>query len=555
MGRKAFKWDNGVQGVGRGMKTQVDIITGFLGSGKTAVINKFLENEEIQSRRTFIIQCEMGETAIDGSLLQGKAIDTGCVTRGNNIDVKYILEIIKTCQPERIIIEHNGTGSLEQLLEVFQHRSIHKYCIVNKIIHMIDADTFELFMNNMGGILTEQIFNSDFIIINNSRDLEKSRLKHMEKVLKAINKSAVIINNSGGVELAAQEGIFSAGAEKTNKPLETITMIFLAFAAVYLAFIALRTAGTGPLNIDLARLQILNTVFLSILIQAFPFILIGVLVSSIIQVIIPGEKLVSLFPRKTGLGFIAAILAGFLFPVCDCAIVPVAARLVKKGVPLHTAVTFMLAAPLVNPLSIASTLYAFPGQPSIAVYRVFLGVAVALAVGVTFWFFPEERKITIDGYTDYSCRCGYCMDNTAITGPKGKVEAVFRHAGAEFFQVGRFLIIGALLSSMVQVMVPKNIFSDIGGGYVVSLLIMMLAAFVLSVCSTSDAFIGRTFINQFPMGAVMGFMVLGPMLDIKNFLVLLGNFSKRFVFKLVFVLFVLAFIILLFLTTVITVIL
>jgi len=537
------------------MKTQVDIITGFLGSGKTAVINKFLENEEIQSRRTFIIQCEMGETAIDGSLLQGKAIDTGCVTRGNNIDVKYILEIIKTCQPERIIIEHNGTGSLEQLLEVFQHRSIHKYCIVNKIIHMIDADTFELFMNNMGGILTEQIFNSDFIIINNSRDLEKSRLKHMEKVLKAINKSAVIINNSGGVELAAQEGIFSAGAEKTNKPLETITMIFLAFAAVYLAFIALRTAGTGPLNIDLARLQILNTVFLSILIQAFPFILIGVLVSSIIQVIIPGEKLVSLFPRKTGLGFIAAILAGFLFPVCDCAIVPVAARLVKKGVPLHTAVTFMLAAPLVNPLSIASTLYAFPGQPSIAVYRVFLGVAVALAVGVTFWFFPEERKITIDGYTDYSCRCGYCMDNTAITGPKGKVEAVFRHAGAEFFQVGRFLIIGALLSSMVQVMVPKNIFSDIGGGYVVSLLIMMLAAFVLSVCSTSDAFIGRTFINQFPMGAVMGFMVLGPMLDIKNFLVLLGNFSKRFVFKLVFVLFVLAFIILLFLTTVITVIL
>lgn len=538
------------------MKTQVDIITGFLGSGKTSAINSLLENEEMQSQRIYIIQCEMGEAVIQGDLLQGKAIDTGYAAKDSNMDAKYILEIIKSFRPERIIIEHNGTGSLEQLLKVLQHSSIYKYCFVNKIIHMIDAVTFELFMNNMGDILTEQIFNSDYIVINNSRGKEKSALRHMEKVLKSINNSAVIINNSQGIELAAYEEILSIDAgKKAAGPIETIARIFLVFAAVYLAFIALRTAGTGPVNIDLSRLQILNTVFLSILIQAFPFILIGVLVSSIIQVIIPGETLVGLFPRKTGRGFIAALLAGILFPVCDCAIVPVAARLVKKGVPLHTAVTFMLAAPLVNPLSIASTLYAFPGQPAIAVYRVVLGAAVALAVGLTFWLFPEDKKITIDGYADYSCRCGYCMDNVSVSGLKGKVEAVFRHAGAEFFQVGRFLIIGALLSGIVQVMVPKNIFADLGGGYVVSLLIMMLAAFILSVCSTSDAFIGRTFINQFPLGAVMGFMVLGPMLDIKNFLVLLGNFNRRFVFKLVFVLVILAFIILLFLTTIITVIL
>ena len=130
----------------------------------------------------------------------------------------------------------------------------------------------------------------------------------------------------------------------------------------------------------------------------------------------------------------------------------------------------------------------------------------------------------------------------------GKIDAVLRHAGNEFFEVGRYLIVGAFLSAIVQTFVPKEALAGLGGGYVVSLLVMMLSAFIMSVCSTSDAFIARSFSNQFPIGSVMGFMVLGPMLDIKNLLMLMGSFNKKFVIKLVCLIFGLSFLLLLVLT-------
>ena len=269
-------------------------------------------------------------------------------------------------------------------------------------------------------------------------------------------------------------------------------------------------------------------------------------VSSTIQVLISQETIIKLFPRKMGFGFLVALLSGLVFPVCDCAIIPVAARLVKKGVPLPTAITFMLAAPLVNPLVIVSTLYAFPGRPAIAFYRVCLGATIALATGLALLIFPDDKAALLGGFNDFSCKCGYCGDTESAKGIWSKIEAIFNHAGVEFFDVGRYLITGALLSSIFQTMIPKDIIANTGGGYALSLMIMMLCAFVLSVCSTSDAFIARTFVNQFPLGAVMGFMILGPMIDLKNLLMLLGRFRKRFVVKLVFIISGLAYVFLMF---------
>jgi uncharacterized protein len=293
-------------------------------------------------------------------------------------------------------------------------------------------------------------------------------------------------------------------------------------------------------QITFSRLRAINTVFLSILIEAFPFLLFGVLVSSIIQVCFSEETILRLFPRKKGLGFIVALLAGVFFPVCDCATIPVAARLVKKGVPLPTAVTFMLAAPLVNPVTIVSTLFAFPGSPSVALYRTGAGLAIAFAVGLAFLLFGGKGTAVLSEVDDYSCSCGYCSETASGIGIRKKIEAVFSHAGSEFFDVGRYLITGALLSAIFQTMVPKDIFAA-GGVYGVSLIVMMLCAFVLSVCSTSDAFIARTFVNQFPLGAILGFMILGPMLDLKNLFMLMGRFRKSFVIKLVVILFGLSF--------------
>ncbi len=528
------------------MKTQLDIITGFLGSGKTTYINGLLDNLNLSDEKAVIIQCEQGESEIDNAFEYNSNVHVIKWERTQKAVLDHIEDILKKYRPHKIIIEHNGTESTENLLKDLQKPSIQKNCFIHNIVHTIDAPTFEVFINNMGAILTEQISNSDLIVVNNSSDFTKARLKAMEKLLKDVNPAVKIAITAGSSESGVTAGNNLLYYEKQTKQIKLSDAAFFTFCILvlfYLSVSILKAVDFELININLSKIQALNTVFISILIQAFPFILFGVIVSSIIQVFISSETIVKLFPEKMGLGFVAAIFSGLLFPVCDCAVVPVAARLERKGVPAPTVVAFMLAAPLMSPLSIASTFYAFPGQPSVAFYRVILGIIISVIVGLTFWVFPEEKQITLNRLYAVNCKCGYCSTGTSkkLT---SKVEAVFKHAGSEFFEVGRFIIVGAFLSSLVQTLLPKDILLKIGGGSAASIIIMLLSAFILSVCSTSDAFIARTFVNQFPMASVIGFMVLGPMIDIKNVLMLLGNFKKRFVAKLVFLIFSFTFIIL-----------
>ncbi|MCB2305133.1 permease [Clostridium estertheticum] len=512
------------------MKIKVDIVTGFLGSGKTKLINNKLENEVSKRDITVIIQCEKGQTNIEPVIKNKNLfIEDGC--KENDLDKEYINYVIKKYRPTKIIIEANGMKKIDNLIEIFDYLSISRKCFINEIVHTIDVSTFDIFMNNMGSILINQILNSDFIILNNTGNFHGEKLNKIERTLKRINKSAKI-----------SKGIFILAKPKAFNNEILLLIAILGFVIAYLVYSVFKPTGFDITKIFLPWLERFNIVFLSILIQAFPFVLFGVFVSAIIQVNVSSEKITNIFPENRALQFIVAIFAGLFFPVCDCAIVPVGARLIKKGVPLPAAVTFMLAAPIVNPIVIASTLFAFPSQPSIAIYRVGLGITVAFLVGVVFMLVPEKDILPLGNIDVINCNCGFCNnDYNNKKGILGNVDAIFNHAGAEFFQIGKFIIIGAFLSSIMQTLIPKEIFGNIGGGTIISLLIMMLFAFILSVCSTSDAFIARTFVNQFSIGSIMGFLVLGPMLDIKNLLMLLGNFKKRFVIKLVFLILLISF--------------
>ncbi len=356
---------------------------------------------------------------------------------------------------------------------------------------------------------------------------------------------------------------------------------FALFTSVYFFYWIIRVTVQIDTSGVYAWLELLGRVFVSILVQAIPFLLIGVIVSSVMQELISTETLIRLFPKKSSLGFVVAVLAGLFFPVCDCAIVPVASRLIKKGVQLPCAITFMLAAPLVNPIVIASTYYAFPTQPSIMVFRVLFGVVVALSVGIIFSLFPQNNKVIKQGigkyenhsnakqkihshkmhHTDehsqqmhshqvhvdkkynshfYKCTCcGHSEDNCAEDTPnKGKslfgtCGNILKHTIEEFFEIGRYLMIGAFISAIFQVFISKDMLSTLSDNKVLALIVMMLAAFIFSVCSTSDAFVAKAFLGQFTMNAIMGFLVLGPMLDIKNLLMLSSSFKKAFVIMLV----------------------
>ncbi len=346
---------------------------------------------------------------------------------------------------------------------------------------------------------------------------------------------------------------------KTGTDLSVIAAaVLIAVLILYLLFSFSRVADTGLLD----QLQVFNTIFISILMQAFPFMLIGIFVSSALEVFAPDHWVVRIFPSRFGLGFVTALFAGLLFPVCECAIVPVTRRLVKKGVALPIAVTFMLSAPIINPIVIVSTLYAFPGQPRVAIFRVAFGLIIALVVGLMLFLLDMNSAALSDTKEDCDCDCG-CHSHThdhsdccaarhdeAEMTPdhtlQQKLRTMFIHAGEEFFEVGRYLVLGALLTSLIQILIPRAWFAGLSEKSGLPLLIMMAVAFVFSACSTSDAFIAKSFAGRFSIGAIMGFLVFGPMMDIKNILMLLAGFKKSFVATLVFLIFLANFLMLYF---------
>ena len=316
----------------------------------------------------------------------------------------------------------------------------------------------------------------------------------------------------------------------------------------------------------------IHTVFTGIVLQAVPFMLLGALLSSALYAFVPDRLLIKLFPKKYGIGFLTALFAGALFPVCECAAVPLMRSLIKKGVAMPIAVTFMLASPIVNPISIVSTLYAFPQQLSVAFYRLSFGLLIAFAIGLLLLFYPEEKYLKEDfdrepsvqphtfggvdtafrlatGRSAQNSRSEPQSDNFGSITAESKVQwlqvkvyALLMHTCSEFFTTGPFLILGAFITALIRAAVPQELFSITSGSAAGSLLVMMLFAFVFSACSTSDAFIARSFLNRFPSGSILGFLVYGPMMDIKNLFMLLSLFKKRFVIELTLIITVINFI-------------
>ncbi len=240
---------------------------------------------------------------------------------------------------------------------------------------------------------------------------------------------------------------------------------------------------------------------------------------------------------------LTAILAGFCFPVCDCASIPVFRSLVKKGVPLPVAVTFMTAAPVINPVVILSTHHAFGGNIEMVVGRISLGIISAVIIGLVFALRPPKSRVLSGGASgSLMCSCGCFEDVEGITTLREKIGLFIRHSQGEFFEVGKYLVIGSFVASIFQVL-GTGLFTSAqsGAGIILSIFIMMAMAFILSLCSSSDAIVARSLTNQFPQAAIMGFLVFGPMMDIKNVMMLSAGFSKRFIGKLLLTAFIVCF--------------
>ncbi|MCY8535647.1 permease [Bacillus vallismortis] len=269
----------------------------------------------------------------------------------------------------------------------------------------------------------------------------------------------------------------------------------------------------------------LNSIFISILIEAIPFILIGVILSGIIQMFVSEEMIARIMPKNRFLAVLFGALAGVLFPACECGIIPITRRLLLKGVPLHAGVAFMLTAPIINPIVLFSTFIAFGNRWSVVFYRGGLALAVSLIIGVILSYQFKDNQLLKPEEPGHH----HHHHHTLLQ----KLGGTLRHAIDEFFSVGKYLIIGAFIAAAMQTYVKTSTLLAIGQNDVSSSLVMMGLAFVLSLCSEVDAFIASSFSSTFSLGSLIAFLVFGAMVDIKNLLMMLAAFKKRFVFLLI----------------------
>ncbi|WP_078553143.1 permease [Bacillus alkalicellulosilyticus] len=271
-----------------------------------------------------------------------------------------------------------------------------------------------------------------------------------------------------------------------------------------------------------------NTIFLGIVIEAAPFILLGVFVSALIQVYVSEDSLRRFLPKNAYAALLPAAVLGAIFPICECAIIPVVRRLIKKGMPLHIGVVFLVAAPILNPVVAASTYFAFRNDLSVLYSR--MGLAFVLAIfigGVMYMIFKnsEQLKWTTEELTGK----GEILQ-VQMTGVKtNRVKQTLYHAADEFFLMGKFLIAGAFIAALFQTFMDRNILLAIGSNEWSSTGVMMAFAFILSLCSEADAFVASSFGSTFTTGSLIAFLVYGPMLDLKNTIMLFAFFRVKFV--------------------------
>jgi uncharacterized membrane protein YraQ (UPF0718 family) len=282
------------------------------------------------------------------------------------------------------------------------------------------------------------------------------------------------------------------------------------------------------------------SIFLGIIVEATPFLLLGVVVSALVHVFVTEDALLKFVPKNPILSLVPAIGVGMLMPVCECGNVAVARRFLAKGVPVSACVTFLLAAPILNPVALIATATAFRYEPSMVWLRGGLAFAVAALVGLMIGRWGRGEELLASGLQrDHDHVHHHDHDHRTppvkgrVLGTVEKLGQASQQAGNEFMTMMQVLVIGASVASATQVLIPRSSITGIGAGVVFSIVAMMSLAFVLSICSTVDAFFALSYSNIFPTPALLAFLVFGPMVSMKSVGMMLTAFKPRVVFAMV----------------------
>ncbi len=268
------------------------------------------------------------------------------------------------------------------------------------------------------------------------------------------------------------------------------------------------------------RIQDFFTFYSGIVVESLPFILLGVIISALFGVFITPDKLVSLIPKNKFLGHILLSMLGILMPVCECGNIPVARSLMMKKMSIPHVVTFLLAAPIINPITLFSTFEAFNFDRSYVVIRLVSALFISITFGLLISLFKDQNKLLEQKFYQEVCDHDHSHN-------KNRLEEFFNIILREFWSITKMMLLGALLASIFQVFVPRDAITQIGSHGTISVLVMILLAFSISICSNVDAFFALSFEGVFSKGSIISFLVFGPMIDIKILTMLRSTFSSK----------------------------
>lgn len=269
-------------------------------------------------------------------------------------------------------------------------------------------------------------------------------------------------------------------------------------------------------ELDNPKLTTATTVFVSLVVQALPFLVLGVLVSAIIAVLVPATFFAKALPKNGAVAVPIAGVAGLALPGCECGSVPIASGLLRRGVAPAAALTFLLAAPALNPVVLVATAAAFPGTPEMVWARAIASALAAMTMGWLWLALGRSEWIKLPKRPDLSGM------------PKlSAIALTIRH---DFVHAGGFLVVGGAAAALLKVFVPPEWLKSVADDPVAGVLAMAVLAVVLSLCSEADAFVAAS-LNQFPPVALLTFLVVGPMIDLKLFVMQAGTFGRTFALR------------------------
>jgi uncharacterized membrane protein YraQ (UPF0718 family) len=254
------------------------------------------------------------------------------------------------------------------------------------------------------------------------------------------------------------------------------------------------------------------TVFVSIAVQSLPFLVLGVVLSALIAVVVPADALGRWLPRNPVAAVPVAGLSGVVLPGCECASVPIAGSLVHRGIRPAVALTFLLAAPAVNPIVLVSTAVAFAGRWEFVGARFTASLLTAVVVGWIWLRLGRDDLLRMPPRPAHEA---------------SRLRAFVGEARHDFLHAGGFLVVGAAVAATVNVVVPRDWLDTLAGNLLVAVLVLAVFAVVVAICSEADAFVAAS-MSQFPATAQLAFMVVGPAVDVKLFSMQVGTFGRRF---------------------------